>query len=209
MWHIFARRPRCSVVDPEWFSRIRILPRFVKLWSSFLLFQKPQKNVKYTGLLVQSPVCSYCFIWFLAILFYLTFSDRLACVMWKRAEPEWFPGSGSDLDIKFLICSDPQHCLDVYLIGSEVFQKKIMFISEFCSCSILPTLLFCSKISNELFFKYTVSSNGSRETPEINIVEGQEIYILWRLRPVKTSDLKRIVFHPINSASLGGHLLFF
>ncbi len=173
------------MVDPKWFSRIRILLRFIKLWSSFLLFQKPQKNVKDTGLLVQSPVCSYCFIWFFAILFYSTFSDRLVCItdcMWKRADPEWFPGSGSDLDIKFLICSDPQHCLDGYILGSEVFQKKkITFISEFFPCSILPTLLFCTKISNELFCKYTVSSNGSRETPEINIVEAQEIYILWRL----------------------------
>jgi hypothetical protein len=76
------------------------------------------------------------------------------------------------------ICPDPQHCLDGYILGSEVFQKKITFISEFCHCSKLPPFLFCSKISNELFFKYTVSSNGSRETPALNIVEGQEIYIL-------------------------------
>ena len=60
----------------------------------------------------------------------------------------------------------------------------------------------------ELSGSCTVSSNGSRETPENNIVEVQEIDILWRLRPVKTSDLKKIVCHSRNSASLGGHLLF-
>jgi len=129
-------------------------------------------------------------------------SKTLACYcvtdcMWKRADPEWFPRSGSDLDIKFLICPDPQHCLDGYILGSEVFQKKedhgyrwILSLFDITPPSI------CSKISNELFFKCTVSSNGSRETPENNIVEVQEIYILWRLRPVKTSDWKKLYVIP-------------
>ncbi len=46
----FCKETLMQCVDPEWFSRIRILPWFVKLGSSFL-FRKAQKNVKDTGLL--------------------------------------------------------------------------------------------------------------------------------------------------------------
>ncbi len=133
-----------------------------------------RKMSKILACWVQSPVCSYWFIWFLAVLFHLTFSDRLVCdtdCMWKKADPEWFPWSGSDLDIKFLICLDLQHCLDGYKLGSEVFQNKedhlyLLILSLF---DITP-LLSCSIISNEQFFKCMVSSNGPWETPENNIV---------------------------------------
>jgi hypothetical protein len=133
-----------------------------------------RKMSKILACWVQSPVCRYWFIWFLAVLFYSTFSDRLVCVtdcMWKKGDREWFPGSGSDLDIKFLICPDPQHCLDGYKLGRKVFQEKedhlyLWILSLF---DITP-LLSCSIIPNELFFKCMVSSNGSRETPENSTV---------------------------------------